>query len=297
VSGASRSHRALSLDHVGFVGADLAPLVAAMRDLGFATTEPAMLMGADPATGAPVSLQQQSCHAVFATGYLELSAVLTADPAHHLAAYRARGAGLHIVALGSPDPDADWRRCTAAGLPCSAPVGASRRIEYGARRGEARFRWFMLHPAVSPEGLLCVVCNETPELVFQPEVTRHPNGAEALCEVIIQAGTPVATAARLSTTLGFDPRPIAGNAADGLRFVLDGGGAISLLSPRAMAERFGVDAIAGLPPDRFAALRFRVRDVPETGALLRGNAVPFEARGSALIVPASTACGAVIAFG
>jgi len=148
-----------SLDHVGFVGGDLLRLIGAMQRLGFATTEPQMLMRRDAATGAAVSLRQQSCHAVFASGYIELSAVLTDDPSHHLAAYRQRGEGLHILALGSRDPDADWHRCTAAGLPCSVPAGASRQIDYGARRGEARFRWFMLGPEAAPEGLLCLVRN------------------------------------------------------------------------------------------------------------------------------------------
>ena len=83
-----------TLDHVGFVVSDLGRLVAAMRRLGFSITEPRELMRVDPATGERVSLHQQSCHAVFGTGYVELSAVPSDDPAHHLAAWRARGDGL-----------------------------------------------------------------------------------------------------------------------------------------------------------------------------------------------------------
>ena len=287
---------ALSLDHAGFVGADLARLVSAMRRLGFATTAPQSLMRTDQATGAAVPLQQHSCHAVFAEGYLELSAVLTDDAAHHLAAYRARGDGLHILALGSLDPDSDWQRCKAADLPCSAPASASRRVEYGSRHGEARFRWFMLQPQVSPEGLLCVVRNETPELIFQPQVTRHDNGTEALCEVIICATAPDASAARLSIAIGIEPRATTGSANAGLSYALAGGGALSLLSPAAMAERFGEDAVASLPRDRFAALQLRVRRLADTAAFLERSAVPFTRRGSELIVPPAAACGAILAF-
>ncbi len=285
-----------SLDHAGFVGADLARLVTAMRRLGFATTAPKALMRTDPASGAAVPLQQQSCHAVFAEGYLELSAVLSDDATHHLAAYRARGDGLHILALGSPDPDSDWQRCSAAGLPCSAPAAASRQIDYGARHGEARFRWFMLQPQVSPEGLICVVRNETPELVFQPEVTRHDNGCEALVEVVVCATAPLATAAHLSIVTGIEPHPITANGVDGLTYALNGGGALSLLSPAAMAARFGADVVAGLPPDRFAALQLRVRRLADTATLLEQNAVPCTRRGPELIVPPTAACGAILAF-
>ncbi len=285
-----------TLDHVGFVGTDLARLEASMRSLGFTTTAPRDLMRLDAATGALVPLQQQSCHAVFAAGYLELSAVLTDDPAHHLAAYRARGDGLHILALGSPDPDADWQRCRSAGLDCSTPAAASRRIDYGTRHGEARFRWFMLQPQASPEGLLCLVRNETPDLVFQPEVTRHDNGALALCEVIVGASAPAEVAARYAIVTGVEPQPMAGAATGGLRHVLAGGGALSLLPPAAMQARFGADAVAGLPAGRFAALQLRVARLDDTADFLVRRGVPFARRGPELVVPAAASCGAILAF-
>jgi hypothetical protein len=296
MSGATNGPRAPSLDHVGFVGDDLARLVATMQRLGFSTTEPKSLMRTDPDTGAAVPLRQQSCHAVFAEGYVELSAVLTDDPAHHLAAYRARGEGLHILALGSPDPDADWRRCSAAGLPCSVPAGASRGIDYGSRHGEARFRWFMLQPQASPEGLLCLVRNETPELVFQPEVSAHANGTEALSEVIVHTSDLAALAGRLSIVTGNEADPIGPGPAHGQRYALDGGGHLTLLSSAAMKTRFGAEAASDLPTDRFAGLQFRVRDVEHTAALLAQNAVPFTHRGRELIVPPRAASGAILAF-
>lgn len=291
-----------TLDHAGFVGDDLDRLVAGMRRLGFATTAPRELLRESPDGGAPVPLRQSSCHAVFQQGYLEFSAVSTDDPAHHLAAYRARGMGLHILALGSDDPDADWRRCRDAGLPCSGPAFASRAIEYGARRGTARFRWFMLAPAAAPEGLLCFARNLTPELVFQPEVSVHPNGVQALVEVMIQVGSPPELAPRFAALLGVEPMAgdaVAGTglgAGDALSYPLAAGGRLSLLSPAAMRGRFGAAAAAGLPPGRFAGLQLRVARLATTAAWLRERGVPFEARGGELVVPAAQACGAVLAF-
>lgn len=303
-----------TLDHVGFVAPRLAPLVESMRRLGFATTAPRPLLRVDAASGASVPLHQESCHAVFASGYVELSAVLTDDPAHHLAAWRARGTGLHILALGSEDPDADFRRCSAAGLPCSAPADAGRRIEYGARHGDARFRWFMLRPEASPEGLLCWVRNLVPELVFQPEVTTHPNGVLSLDEVVLQVNSPGAVAQRLALASGLVPRqPGAVPARDAAkpqagsgvvpageqatqRFELGGGGALTIATPEALRERFGADALAGVATGRYAALGLRVRDLAVAAALLRGNGVACERRGAELVVPAAAACGAVLAL-
>jgi hypothetical protein len=298
-----------TLDHVGFVGSDLRRLVAAMRRLGFSTTEPRELMRVDPATGERVSLHQQSCHAVFGTGYVELSAVLSDDPTHHLAAWRARGEGLHILALGSDVPDQDWRRCRAAGLPCTAPADASRRIEYGTRHGDARFRWFMLQPEASPEGLLCFARNLTPELVFQPEVSRHANGALALCEVVVQVESPQAVAARFGAITGLAPVAVRATAASaaamahgaaaaeaGLRFDLAGGAALTLLSPAAMVARFGAAAVAGLPAGRFAALQVRVARLAAAESLLRERGIACERRAAELVVPAAEACGAVLAL-
>lgn len=282
-----------TLDHVGFVGAQLPRLEAAMRRLGFATTEPRELMRLDAASGAPVSLRQWSCHAVFGSGYLELSAVVTDDPAHHLAAYRARGEGLHILALGSEDPDADWRRCGAAGLPCTAPADASRRIEYGTRHGEARFRWFMLQPQASPEGLLCFARNLTPALVFQPEVSQHPNGVQALCEVVVLDESAVVAAPRFEAVTGVAAQP----APDGaLRFPLAAGTALTLLTPAAMRTRFGDAAVRGVPVGRFAGLQLRVARLADTEAWLRAAGVDCERRGAELVVPAREACGAVLAL-
>src|SRR5512137_1618137 len=138
------------LDHVGIVGAALPPLREAWRRLGFAPTEPRPLSGR-AADGRTVALGQHSCHAVFAGGYVELTAVDSAIASHHLDPWRRRGAGAWIVAFGADDADAAWARAAAAGLPVTPVMEATRAIDYGARHGDARFRWFMLEPAASPE--------------------------------------------------------------------------------------------------------------------------------------------------
>jgi hypothetical protein len=278
-----------SLDHVGFLGPALEPQRAALRRLGFEPTEPRMLMRVDAATGELVSLQQQSCHVVFEAGYLELSAVLTEDPAHHLGAYLPRGLGLHILALGHAQPDAAARAARAAGIPCTDPADAARRIDYGERHGEARFRWFMVQPQASPEGLLCLVRNLDPELVYQPAVTRHPNGASALDEVLVRADGIEAVTGRLAALLGQAPSTVG----PGLRRFELQRGTLTLATGEALVQRFGPAALE-LVPGRFAGIGIRVAELEAVQERLGRAGVRMERRDDELVVAPREACGALL---
>lgn len=255
-----------SLDHVGYVARSLDALREGMQRLGFGTTEPRELMGVDPATGAAVSLRQRSCHAVFERGYVELSAVETDDPQHHLAAYRRRGDGLHIVALGSGAIAVEHARCVAAGIRTTPPARATRRIEYGERHGEARFEWFMFAPDESPEGLVCYAANLTPELVYQRSVMGHANGALALAEVCLLADDVGVSSARYARLLGLAAREYPGRH----EFALDGG-CFSIVDAQGFARRFGVPP--GAAAGRFAAAVIQVADPARCEALLRDRGI------------------------
>ena len=270
------SMSSLSLDHVGYVAESLPRLRATMQRLGFAPTEPALLMRANPETGALESLQQQSCHAVFGRSYIEFSAVMTDDPSHHLAVYRARGDGLHILALGTMDVAATQARCVREGVPVTPPARAARQIDYGGLHGEARFEWFMAQPASAPEGLVCWVRNLTPQLVFQSAVSQHPNGALDVIEVQVEAPDLAAAAARYGRWLGVTPV----HSDDGLVFELEGGRLRLRVGKR----------------ERFAGLVVRVRQLATCEALLRTASLPYRAEPGRLTVPEAAAGGAVMVF-
>lgn len=280
-----------SLDHVGYVVPQLAPLRAAMQALGFTLTEPRELRRMDPATGASVSLQQWSCHAVFEQGYLELTSVESRDPAHHLAAYLDRGPGLHILALGSTQIGAEHARCVAAGIATTAPARATRRIEYGTRQGDAAFEWFMFAAPESPEGLLCYAHNLTPELVYQPVVQQHENGALALEEVVITAAQPGQVATRYARLLGVAAEPQSA----GWRISL-GDGALSICAPAAFAARFGVAADGAAAAGRFAAIVIRSRDAGQCARRLEAAGVAVSEVGKLLVTRCAAAGGSVLAF-
>jgi catechol 2,3-dioxygenase-like lactoylglutathione lyase family enzyme len=277
---------AAGLDHVGLVGSDLGEAIAALRRLGFSPTAPRVLSGHDPATGATVSLGQSSAHAVFRSGYVELSAVEHPTAQHHLAAYLGRPGSLKILAFGVDDVAAAQQRCTAAGVRVRAICSASRSVEYGRRHGTARFEWFMLEPDDVPEGLLCCVRHRTPELLFQPEVQQHPNGAQALAGVYVLASSATALARRYAA--------ITGTPANDGELALPGGW-VRVLDSRAFEARFpgaGLTSVPGL-----AGFAVRVED---PGAALqrlaRSGVVPGGRTAAGFWIRPQDAAGCVLEF-
>lgn len=192
----------LALDHAGFACRDLTRLLPIFRRLGFSATEPRALEALDPATGETRALGQTSAHIVFHDTYIELSAVPDSRTENHLEPFLARYEGLHILALRDPDIAESHRQIKRRGFKLGDIQSARRDIHYGRRHGEARFEWFMLESAVTPEGLVCVVDNLTPELVYQDEVMAHANGTIRLAGVLVCADDAAGSQERFEKILG-----------------------------------------------------------------------------------------------
>lgn len=224
----------ISLDHVGVVGHSIDVMRCHWLEAGFFVTEPEELMALEPGSGKRVSLGQHSCHIILEQGYIELTAVDRPNPSHHLWPWIKPTDSLGIIALGATDIELVHRRLLGANVPLGAPAKASRPIHYGERRGDALFTWFALGAASTPEALVCFVRNERPELVYQPEVQVHPNGAQALVGVILVADMPPATVERYATYSGAPAEAIRPEL---WRCPLQSG-SIWIGTPAALADRF-----------------------------------------------------------
>jgi len=231
----------MSLDHIGLVGSSMAPLRQAWIAAGFFVTEPEELMGLDPTTGRHFSLGQHSCHIILERGYIELTAVDVVTPKHHLYPWIRDHVSLGIIAIGVHDIESAHARLMRLQVPVGSLAKASRPIHYGARRGEALFSWFALDAASTPEALMCFVRNERPELIYQPEVQQHPNGARFLDSVIVCASEPSLVAARYSSY--FDSTPL--EAGPRLLQCPLSGGSVWIGDAEALENRFGVDVPRG----------------------------------------------------
>jgi hypothetical protein len=283
---------ALTLDHVGLVGADLAAMATAFRRLGLTPTEPRTLSRLDPATGRPQSLHQQSCHIVLPSGYIELTSVAGDDPAHHLAAWRSRGAGAHILALGTEQVAACHDACVSSGLAVTAVARASRPVDYGSRHGDAVFDWFMFAPDETPEALICLVHNRTPALVYQHEVMQHALGAIALDEVALLTPNPRSFANRHAGWLGAE-----WGRDRGCRVKRLATGCLSLGNAEAMTARWRCDfSGARWHFGGIAAIALRVADLDAARRLLQMLGILAQGDASELIIAPTDAAGVVLAL-
>lgn len=275
------------IDHVGLVSRNLKATEAAYRRLGFAVTTPKPLMAVGP-DGKPRPLGQSSQHFVFADTYVELTTVTDPAAGNHLDPYIARYAGLHIVCFDCSTADAAAAELKARGMAIGPVMGSAREVIYGTP-GNALFRWFMVPPAIAPEGLFCGVEHVTPEVVYQKAVMKHPNGATALTEAIACVADATEAAARYRQVLGTAPSAIPG----GQSFTI-GAQRLSLLDAKGWDARFPGAATPPLPA--LGGYAVRVTDLGKTEALLRAAGVTATRNASRLWVGPADAGGAVLEF-
>lgn len=268
---------AATLDHVGVCARELGPLAAAYEALGFCLTPRAQQSagGAKLATGNRCAFLRQ--------GYIELLAILEPGlPDNGLEALLSRYEGLHILAIGISDAEAELARLRRGGLALDGIRPLERPTPEGAR---ARFERLPYPDA--PEGRIQLIRHLTPELLWQPQWLDHPNNAVALEEIFVLSG--MESAARLSRLAGL---PLEPRREGGLSLRFPDGTRVSLLDAEAMAALLpGVAA----PVEPFMA-GFAVRTGDGNAAvskLLRGATTLPD---GALLVPPALAGGAALVF-
>jgi hypothetical protein len=130
----------------------------------------------------------------------------------------------------------------------------------------------------------------TRDVMWQPHLLEHPNGALSLDRVYLCSVDPAATTAKLSPVLGVEPR----NAKPG-EFIFDlSASSLCVLSPEAWSARSKQAPRHALPaPVGYAV---RTSSVKQTEEVLIRNRVPYESYQGGLCVGTSHACGNVIHF-
>ena len=267
----SSLRRPLPIDHAGYGVDDLPAAARLFRKLGFAPTQEKALMARDPESGESRPLGQLSSHVVFKKGYLELSAPAIEN--NHLVPLVERYSGLHILALATNDAEEQRRACQQRHPDLPAVAQASRPIEYGKHRGAAGFKWFPLPGGVFREGIVCFVEHLTRNLVFQDEVSSHPNQAVALAGVALFSTDPEATAARY--------KPFAATGQE-IPHVHEKG-YLRIITREDMANAdFGLKIPA---EDRIVGLDVETTSLAALKNLLRKNKMAFQERPEGVVVP------------
>lgn len=183
----------LPVDHLVALVPDLEAAGAAFRGAGFTTT---------PLARHSAAMGTANICVMFPNGYLELMGMVTQTEAN--AGWRsllALGPGLRGVAFDSADIDATARDLAAAGL-ASEPVRHFSRV---VPEGELRFSVTRLSREVTP-GLQCLYCqHHTRDLMWQPHLLRHANGAGAMLQAALPDAASLAPLVPLAGETGLMP--------------------------------------------------------------------------------------------
>lgn len=264
---------ALGLDHVGLGIRDLLRASAAFERMGFRLSPLSLHAGALSPGGPVVPWGSGNRCAMFRQGYFELLGLL--DPAlpSNVKAMVERYEGLHIVALDCASADQAHAAYVQAGVAANAPISLERDATFGARdehTRRARFRNVYFDPAAHPEARFIVIEHGTREVLWQPHLLAHPNGAEALAAVYLAVADVHASAARMARLLGRAPTPAFGGR--GRRFALRQG---TLWLADEATLRGLCPVLAKGPIQRVAAATIAVQSLPVLAAYLEKQGVPF----------------------
>jgi catechol 2,3-dioxygenase-like lactoylglutathione lyase family enzyme len=265
----------LELDHVGVAVKSLDRGREAYARLGFRLTARSFHSGSRT-PGAPVEPWGSGNHcAMFREGYLEVIGLTDEQKYSSVKDMVARYEGLHIVAIGWGQAETARVQLLARGVPVDAVRSLERDAAFGPDDGEtrrARFRNCFVDREKFTEARFLYIEHLTRDMLWQPHLLEHPNGAVAIEEVYFAAEDQKATAHKLAALL---PSPARG--------------------------RFYVVSIAEwkfrpLPPlPSPVGFGIRVDSLAKTRACLATGGVKFEENNGLWTTPAD-GCGSAIRF-
>lgn len=193
----------LVLDHVAHFVSDSDAAAQALESFGFTVT-PFSAQSHRPTPDAPLTPAGTGNRCVMLRrGYLEFLTPTGATPiADQLRQSITRYLGVHLVAFGTADPEADRRRLEAAGFQPLPILALERPI--GTPDGEqtARFSVLRVPSGTLPEGRVQFVQQHTPEFLWQRRWLEHRNRAFGLAAVFVAVADPDEAASRYARYTG-----------------------------------------------------------------------------------------------
>jgi len=284
----------IELDHVGVAVRDLDAAKAAYERLGFTLTARSLHSGSITPDG-PVEPWGSGNHcAMFRNGYLEILGIFDWSMHSNAKKLLDKYEGAHIVAFGSGDTEESWPILSkrhsglkpAIKLERDAPFGLD-----GKETRRARFRNTNADPEQFPEARYIFIEHLTRDVLWQPHLLDHANGALAMQEVAIATDDVAGCVERLGRVLDLEPN----DKGHGIFTFELLRGTVYVL-PGALVPKWA----KGVQPPRLpyvAGFGVTVRDVKETKAFLAQQGVmvnhhPYPA----VWVPPAFTCGPVVSF-
>ena len=223
--------------------------------------------------------------------YLEiLASEDAAAPAARIETFLARHQGAHIICFNSDTPELIDTRLSAAGIRTSGVIPLQREIDTPRGVRTAKFQRLQFAPDDSPEGYIQVARHMTPQYIYQPRYTAHPNGAALLSDTIVVVDDVDRFAAKYGAYLAAAPV----RDGDAWRFSFALGDRLTLVHWRDSGRWLPGSLLPPLPC--IAGVVFRVPDMAAQRARLQGAGFCVRAAGKRLLVPAEEACGVAVLF-
>jgi hypothetical protein len=193
----------LNIDHVAHFVSHIDSASAALEQAGFTLT-PFSAQSHRLEPGGPLVPAGSGNRCVMLReGYLEFLTPTADTPiANQLRTAIQRYTGLHLIAFGSADAEADHARLEKNGFTPLPTVALQRQI--GTEQGEetARFSVVRVPPGTMAEGRIQYCQQHTPQWLWQGRWTGHANGARGLAAVIICVADPQEAAQRYARFTG-----------------------------------------------------------------------------------------------
>lgn len=203
------SGKEIYLDHVGWFVDDVDKASRAFEKLGFVLTPFVVSRNADPAGGPPKPSGTGNRCAMLKLGYLELIAAIdgvdTPLARQHREAVR-RHVGLHVIAFTVADADAARSRLSAEGFEPGDPVRLRRPIR-APDDGDAiaAFTVIRVPPDKMAEGRIQILTQETPDLIWQPQLIARDNDLVRLSSALVCVDDPAEAGDRYGRYAGRRP--------------------------------------------------------------------------------------------
>ncbi len=263
------------LDHVGHFVRDAQAASRALARAGFAPTPQSVQANPD---GTPTGTGNVT--AMFSRGYVEVLFKTADTPlGREFDLALAGHAGVHLAAFSIADAEGQHRRLTEAGFAMRPLVQFQRPVETPAGPDVAAFTVVRLERGAMAEGRIQMLAHRTENTVWQPRWTTHPNGAQALIDLVVVSADVAEAAERFERFTGRKAKaPAFGQAA----IALDRG-QVQLLSRESFAALLPEIPVPGLP--FMGAYAVRVRSLAAVEALLKRENMPMRRLGAALVVP------------
>lgn len=276
------------LDHAGIAVRSLDDAEARYRRLGFTLTERSFHVRPRDGDGALVPSGTGNHCIMLQQGYIELLAVTDPNYDGSLLGDLGRYEGLHLLAFGTPSAE-EAQSQLARAVGHVGPVGAVRPLARPIReRGvsaTAAFKLIDLPPGLFREGFFFAMQHLTREVLWQPHLVAHANGATRLLGAIVCTDDPGDFLDRLAATFALT------RWGDVVRLAA---GEIEAVTPEALARRFPGITAPTLP--FLAGVRLGTESLEATRHHLESQGALFHAdRGRIWIAPGA-ACGAVLEF-